>query len=311
MKNLKDKDLELFEYIAKFTQPQLKNFLTKFLNAKYNTVVSTDDYIYAEGSIPICLVAHTDTVFQLPPEEIFYDSSKNVLWSPDGLGADDRAGIFAIIKIIQSGLRPHIIFPADEEMGCVGSLELAKKECPFKDLRYIIQLDRQGHSDCVFYGCKNKEFIDYVEDFGFFTAIGSFSDISALCPKWGVAGVNLSIGYKNEHSREEILYVTPMMVTIEKVKKMLTKQDIPYFKYVGEKKSSLFFSSYICDACGKEHPEDELFEVYDLNNEIKNYCIHCMSEKKVTFCEKCYNAFEYEDESYVPMLCFNCSKGGY
>lgn len=311
MKNLKDKDLELFEHVAKLTQPQLKNFLTKFLNAKYSTVVSTDDYIYTEGNIPICLVAHTDTVFKLPPEEIFYDSSKNVLWSPDGLGADDRAGIFAIIKIIQSGLRPHIIFPADEEMGCIGSLELAKKGCPFKELKYIIQLDRQGHSDCVFYGCKNKEFIDYVEDFGFFTATGSFSDISALCPKWGVAGVNLSIGYKNEHSREEILYVTPMMVTIEKVKKMLTKQDIPYFKYVGEKKSSLFFSNYICDICGKEHPEDEMFEVYDLNNEIKNYCIHCMSEKKVTFCEKCYNAFEYEDESYVPMLCFNCYKGGY
>lgn len=310
MKNLKDKDLELFEYIAKLTQPQLKNFLTKFLNAKYNKVVSNYDYIYAEGDIPICLVAHTDTVFQLPPEEIFYDSSKNVLWSPDGLGADDRAGIFAIIKIIQSGLKPHIIFPADEEMGCVGSLKLAEKECPFKDLRYIIQLDRQGYSDCVFYDCHNENFIDYVENFGFFTATGSFSDISVLCPKWGVAGVNLSIGYKNEHSREEILYVAPMMVTIEKVKKMLTKQDIPYFEYVSKNKSSLFFTKCTCDICGKEYPEDEMFEVYDLNNEIKNYCIHCVSEKNVTFCEKCYNAFEYEDESDVSMLCFKCAKGG-
>ena len=68
------------------------------------------------------------------------------------------------------------------------------KEAPMK-LNYIIQLDRRSSNDCVFYDCDNKEFTKYVESFGFLEGIGSFSDISVICLSWGIAGVNLSVGY--------------------------------------------------------------------------------------------------------------------
>ena len=97
----------------------------------YPTVLETKDYICAEGVIPIALVAHMDTVFFKPATTIYYDRQKNTMWSPMGLGADDRAGVFAIIQILQSGLRPHIIFTTDEEKGCLGAEALAKTECPF------------------------------------------------------------------------------------------------------------------------------------------------------------------------------------
>ena len=42
---------------------------------------------------------------------------KNVMISPDGLGADDRAGVFMIMNIVKAGFRPHVIFTTDEE-GC-------------------------------------------------------------------------------------------------------------------------------------------------------------------------------------------------
>ena len=83
-----------------------------------------------------------DTVFFKPATIIYYDRQKNTMWSPMGLGADDRAGVFAIIQILQSGLRPHIIFTTDEEKGCLGAEALAKTECPFQELKYIIELDR-------------------------------------------------------------------------------------------------------------------------------------------------------------------------
>ena len=35
------------------------------------------------------------------------------------------------------------------------------------DLKYIIELDRRGSDDCVFYQCDNHEFDAYVEKFGF------------------------------------------------------------------------------------------------------------------------------------------------
>jgi hypothetical protein len=167
-------------------------------------------------------VAHADTVFKKPPQRIFYDKQKNVMWSPEGLGADDRAGVFAIIQIIKSGLRPTVIITTDEEKGGIGASALVRNmPKPPTDLKYIIQLDRQGSMDCVFYDCLNKEFEEYVESFGFVTDFGSFSDISVLCPAWRVAGVNLSIGYYDEHSVSETLYIGHMNSTILKVKNML------------------------------------------------------------------------------------------
>jgi hypothetical protein len=159
---------------------------------------------------------------------------KNVLWSPQGLGADDRAGVFAIIQVLKANLRPHIIFTTDEEVGGVGAMMLAEKKCPFEDLRYMIELDRRGTNDCVFYQCDNEDFTKYVEQFGFIEAFGTFSDICELSPAWKVAGVNLSIGYQNEHSVSETLHVNAMLATIEKVKKMLQEpvDEIPFFNFV-------------------------------------------------------------------------------
>ena len=70
-------------------------------------------------------------------------------------------------------------------------------------------------------------------NFGFNEEYGSFSDISELCPTWKIAGVNLSIGYENEHSLIEILYIDYFLSTVEKVKKMLKDiNNINSFEYI-------------------------------------------------------------------------------
>ena len=237
MRVFKKHELDNFETIVKMTQPVLMAYLSEQLKKYYDErdIVVTKDYILAHGTIPVALVAHMDTVFKTAPTEVFYDTRKNVLWSPDGLGADDRAGVFAILQILQAGYRPNIVFSTDEEKGCIGARALAdEKECPFEDLRYVIQLDRRGTVDCVFYDCDNPEFTKYVESFGFIETYGSFTDISELCPAWKVAGVNLSVGYRDEHSTSEVLFASPLFATIEKVKKMLSVpvEDIPHFKFI-------------------------------------------------------------------------------
>ena len=99
MKTFKNSELRTFEQLASLRQSSLKKVLASFLKKHYKKVVHTKDYIFAEGTIPIALTAHMDTVFKQPPQEIFFDPVKNVMWSPEGLGADDRAGIFAIVQI--------------------------------------------------------------------------------------------------------------------------------------------------------------------------------------------------------------------
>ena len=93
VQNFTEKDLDLFKKIAKLDQATLKSMLHKLLSeiADY-TVYSTDLFIAAEGNIPIVLVAHMDTVFNHPPKDFYFDEKRGALWSPEGLGADDRAG---------------------------------------------------------------------------------------------------------------------------------------------------------------------------------------------------------------------------
>ena len=215
--------LKLMKHLCSLTQGELKQTVSKFIRSKYKKIKETGAYILAEGDIPICLVAHLDTVFKAPPTDIFYDQEARVMWSPQGLGADDRAGVYAIIDIINSGFLPHIVLTTDEEVGGIGATELVTdfKDCPFPDLKMIIELDRQGKEDSVFYDCDNMDFEKCITEYGFKPNFGTFSDISIIAPAWEVAAVNVSVGYVGEHSFAERLYVDYLLLTIARVKHIL------------------------------------------------------------------------------------------
>lgn len=321
MRLLKDCDYKTFEQLCGLSQTALKKTLSKYLHAKYKKVIETKDYLCAEGTIPVALVAHMDTVFNLPAKDVYYDRVKNVIWSPDGLGADDRAGVFSILQIIKRGLRPHIIFTTDEEKGALGASVLGKAECPFKELNYIIQLDRRGSNDCVFYDCDNKAFTEYVEEFGFVEAIGSFSDISMICPAWKIAGVNLSVGYKDEHSISEVLHVGHMLDTIDKVVKMLSEKDIPKFEYIplaggyGNWYRFLYANensdNTVCKYCGKTFKPEELIVVKDSSTMgLGHSCIDCITDH-VEWCQICGEAYEVNATNNKFKICEDCLYDSY
>ena len=324
MKTLNQQELKSIEQFFQLTQSQLLKAMKHYLNTKYDNVIATKDFLVAVGDIPVGLVAHLDTVFKSPPQHIFYDRVKNVMWSPDGLGADDRAGVYAIVQLLKSGLRPTVIFTTDEELGCLGADKLALQitEAP-TELKYIIQLDRRGSDDCVFYSCNNPEFDAYVESFGFVTNFGSFSDISAICPAWKIAGVNLSIGYYDEHSVSETLYIGQMFNTIKKVKRMLeAAESAPFFEY----KESLGYSRWFkkswgwpseddlgwdpswgiskedwasfmepqskCNQCGKWDYDYNQFPTKTEDGQTVFFCSDCISQHKhIHWCKICGEPF--------------------
>ena len=314
MRVLKDSDYKLLERLVSLTQKELRNTMIQYLKSKYDNCIVTKDYIVAIGEIPIALVAHMDTVFKTPVSNLYYDRQKNVLWSPEGLGADDRAGVFAILKILQAGYRPSVIFTTDEEKGGLGANELGKTPCPIPNLKYLIELDRRGINDCVFYDCYCPQFIQYVESFGFFERYGSFSDISFLMEEWDICGVNLSIGYENEHSYSETLHVDPMFDTIRKVIKMISESDIPEFKY--ENLSKAPFGSWWrtdeiygqhCSKCKNLFSEYELFPVKGLDGKRKFYCPDCIVGN-VDWCNICQEAYEIADPATTKEICEECEK---
>lgn len=325
--NMNNIDYKLFTTIARMSQKQLLKSMNNFLRKYYpqEKITATPYYILCEGTAPVMLVAHVDTVFKEPPKNIYYDKEQQVMWSPQGLGADDRAGVFAIMKIIQEGFRPHICFTTDEEQGGIGASVLVSKypKAPF-EIKYIIQLDRQGTNDCVFYYCDNLDFENHIQQYDFITDWGTFSDISVICPAWKIAGVNLSVGYYDEHSKIEILRTNALCLTIKKVKKMISEIDkAPYFEYVSIKYEDYFqklygyqyfpsevddytnfYKTYLnneklyypCFKCGHSFSANDLIPVKSKENSkiLKDCCVHCIDDN-INWCESCGEAFESND----------------
>lgn len=224
-------DFKAFKSILKKDQKGLKNKIKHYLeNIGYKTVAG-DGFIYAKGSIPILLVAHLDTVHKQKPSQIYYDSEQGVMWSPQGIGGDDRCGVYIILKLL-SKYKPHVLFTEDEEIGCVGAkktTETLKKP----NVKFIIEIDRRGSDDCVFYDCDNKDFQKYIQDFGFTLAHGTYSDIVELSEEWDIASVNLSAGYYQEHTTSETIKTNDMIKTFERVAKILEddSNNKTFFKY--------------------------------------------------------------------------------
>lgn len=308
---MNEKQYNLYKKILQCTPENLQAVLYMYLSKTYKTVVQTKDYLYAVGDIPVALVCHLDTVFKTPPQpnEVFFDREAGVIWSPKGCGHDDRAGAYALVTLLERGLRPHVICTQGEEIGGVGASALAEEKCPFKDLRYMIELDRRGRQDMVFYDCDNKEFINYVGSFGFALAYGSFTDISFLMDAWGVAGVNLSCGYMSEHSDTEFLRTEWLEATIDKVETMLENaKEAPFFEYIPSPHYWRWTTPSVdeknsCFMCGKALAPEERVPVELENGISENFCIDCAASVEVDWCETCGNAFMGQQNQ---RLCYSC-----
>lgn len=296
--------MEVKDYFKEFvglTQSEAKLFMSNFLRLKYKEVVETEDYIFAIGKIPVALVAHLDTVYEEPVKNLFYDEQKRIYWSPEGLGADDRAGLAAIISIIQDGYEPCIILTCDEEAGGLGAKALGMNSCPFPQIKYLIQLDRRGKNDCVFYDVGTLEFSKYISSFGFIEQKGTYSDISFLCPQWEKCGVNLSVGYYYEHSYREFLKLSELENTIEKVKLMLEEAESsqsftlePYYNA----------SIVRCPICHQWCFSFDLIPYIKEDNSVDKACGDCLVEL-VHWCERCGIPFE---SSASGKICRKCEE---
>lgn len=236
--------------------------LDKFLNMRVSTAEDVFDafrglegaieehgqgkegYLYVPGSRKdrCVIVAHADTFFdevyqgriiesKVGYQDGFYYSETDEC----SIGADDRAGCAMLWLLRDSG---HSLLILDgEEHGQVGAHYLKENNLPlFEEINnhsFMLQLDRRGKNDYKYYHLPvTKEFINYVErSTGFVLARGSGkTDIGTLCTK--ACGVNLSIGYYDEHNPTERLCYKEWLRTYNIVKRMLEK---PLKQYVLKK----------------------------------------------------------------------------
>ena len=225
-----------FETILRLPQMELKKMLKAELKSRGYPVTDKPGYLYAEGAIPVLLVAHMDTVHRQPVEQICYSEDRAVAMSPQGIGGDDRCGVWMILQILRT-TNCHVLFCEDEEVGCIGAKKFTGGSLR-PQVNYIVELDRRGNNDAVFYRCDNPEFEDFVTSFGFETAGGSCSDISYIAPYLETAAVNISCGYYCEHQRHEYIHLEEIELNADRVAQMVTQQT-EHFEYM-EQQDSFF-----------------------------------------------------------------------
>ncbi|MEI3611903.1 M20/M25/M40 family metallo-hydrolase [Pseudogracilibacillus sp. SO30301A] len=178
---------------------------------------------YRGGNGPtILLNAHLDVATELAPGRSII--KENGIWrSTEGiLGADDRAGVAVLLhiaeKLIDSTFRGKVkyIFTVEEECGLVGASKVDDYFLWGTDAAFVI--DRRGTGDIVTSCWGSHPFCDV--NFG--KLIEQIADESGLV-KWkctsggssdtriwaehGIQSVNLSTGYRNEHTDDEFLDV--------------------------------------------------------------------------------------------------------
>lgn len=241
-------DFPEFVNICKMSAKKLKEYLCGKMKDIYgteNTMIG-DGYIYCRGDIPVLVTAHMDTVHKYLIkdfyEDIKTDKEGNVthtISSPQGIGGDDRCGIYAILKIIEAGYYPYILFCEQEEDGGIGSAKFCRTEyiTELSNLKFLLELDRANANDLVFYDNDNKDWIDWVEDeTNWKKSWGTFSDISHLSPACEISSVNLSCGYYKAHTTQEYVIVEEMLEMIEMVKHLLdASEGVEAFEYKEKK----------------------------------------------------------------------------
>lgn len=226
-----------FEKLLTYTQKDLKSYLGNYLCATGYKVEKGDGYLFAKGTIPVMLVAHMDTARNEIPKKIIKLAGK-ICAENSLVGGDDRCGVWMIMNIIKKA-KCSVLFLEDEEIGCVGARKFIKTETAnfIKDnISFMIELDRRGSNDCVYYSNDNREFVKYIkEKTGTVEAYGSCSDISHLMPATKVAGVNLSCGYYNEHTKQEYIVVKEMESIMNRlIKFLIEEKEFPKFEYIAK-----------------------------------------------------------------------------
>ena len=219
--------------------------LGKLLKDTLNLTITSDKYlIYSKTQVPKpMLCVHLDTIntcstlvdktyspkdFKVDNKGVIRVANKNL----QCLGGDDRAGVWIALQMIKhmektGNYQYDVGFFYDEEIGCVGSRDYIGRHPDIKTTAYI-GLDRrspQGTQEVALYGSDNETLTRIFTDLGYDIALGSVTDASTLAHS--VACVNLSVGYDNEHTRQEVLYLQCMIDTLE-VLKILKFDDKPY-----------------------------------------------------------------------------------
>lgn len=209
--------------------------------------------------------AHLDSVHYTEGFQKIHVDTAGFTFTSDGecLGANDAAGIWLLINMIDRNVPGTYLFTRGEECGGIGSKYIAQTNPEFlRNYKRAIAFDRKGVHSVIthqaFTRCCSDEFAitvamrlnstigriqdDYAimcpDDTGVYTGIAEFVDFIPEC-------TNISIGYYFEHTKREELDLKFLPLLLEAVTQ-LNFETLPTDELRIENRERLPMS---CDIC--------------------------------------------------------------
>lgn len=184
-------------------------------------------YVIEVGDSRTMFSSHVDTVHREGGKQtVKYDKKGLKYYKTDGkpLGADDTAGCWVMLEMIDAGVPGVYVFHRGEECGGIGSGFIAEKHSGFLErFDRAIAFDRRGSTSVITHQgwgrCASDEFAQSLadmlnddgvsmylpDDTGIFTDTANYVDFIPEC-------TNLSCGYANEHSGNETLHLPTVFI---------------------------------------------------------------------------------------------------
>lgn len=232
--------IDMLEYTRKDGSEGEAQFIERFIMPYKPQVIcdkGRDPQAYivevGEGSTYL-FSAHTDTVHSkdAPVKQVVhYDPECGLFYKLDGmpLGADNAAGVWLLLSMIDANVPGVYIFHHGEECGGIGSKFMATNHVDFlKRFTHAIAFDRRG-ADSVITAqmCgdtasltfaqamsdllnEGTDFVYSPDDTGTFTDTANYARLIPEC-------TNISVGYYDEHTKNEHLDVWHLTKLKDKV----------------------------------------------------------------------------------------------
>ena len=141
------------------------------------------------------------------------------------LGADDTAGIFLLLRMIRQEIQGLYLFHRGEEKGGIGSKDIANNNRELLEgIERVIAFDRKDDRSVITHQrgrqCCSNEFALalgaqlgsrwFPDSTGTFTDSANYMDFIPEC-------TNLSVGYRNQHTQNEIQCIKPLLALLDVV----------------------------------------------------------------------------------------------
>jgi len=226
---------------------QLLRYLIGYLkNTNYTYEIDIAGNLYITKGIADtypCVCAHTDSVHEhtdITIHEVTYKNKLRLIGkrastnAQCGIGADDKAGVFVCMELLEQLPILKVALFAGEEFGCVGSQNSDAKF--FNNVGYVMEFDCPGSADVTHY-CNGVQLFD--ENGEFYSVVKPilteamgvepklhrhpYTDVWPLKRNYPVSCINIATGYYKYHTQNEYVIVDDVFNAVTMGKSCIEK----------------------------------------------------------------------------------------